>query len=147
MTSSIASRRLIIGWNEYVALPEWGVRRLRAKIDTGARSSALHVDDLETRPGDRVSFAIVLSRRHPRRVRVTAPISRIGRVRSSTGHGGTRYFVRTMVRLGPIERAVEMNLVDREGMIFRMLLGRTALAGVLVDASRGRLLGRPPRGA
>lgn len=145
MAPTTASK-IIIGWNERVALPEWGIKRLRAKVDTGARSSALHVINIVPVGTHRVGFEIVLSTKSPRRRRVVAPISRIGRVRSSSGHGGTRFFVKTLVRLGPVEREVEMNLVDREKMIFRMLLGRSALTGLLVDVTRAKLLDESRRG-
>ncbi len=126
---------MLIGWNEYVDIPNWGIRRLRAKVDTGARNSALHVEDIEELPGGRVRFDVVLHRlKRDRRVHVTTRIVRRGRVRSSTGHYETRIFVRVPLQIGPVEQTVEVSLVDRERMIFRMLLGRTALAGrFLID--------------
>lgn len=136
------SEKFIVGWNEHVALPDWGIRRLRAKIDTGARSSALHVDRLEALPRDRVGFDVVLSRKRPRRTHVIAPISRVSHVRSSTGHRQMRFFTRVRVQIGPIVRVVEVSLVNRDQMIFRMLLGRMALAGILVDPTHARLLDR-----
>jgi hypothetical protein len=138
---------LVIGWNEYVDLPNWGIRNLRAKIDTGARTSALHVDNIEELPRDRVRFDVILDRKKShRRVRVEARRRRHGRVRSSTGHHTSRLFVVTTVRLGPVCREVEFSLINRERMAFRMLLGRSALSGVfLVDARRRRVLGKPLR--
>ena len=138
---------ILIGWNEYVDIPGWGIKRLRAKVDTGARSSALHVENIEELPRARVRFDVVLHRKkRDRRVTVTARIARHGRVRSSTGHYETRIFVEAPVRIGPIERKVEVSLVDRERMIFRMLLGRTALAGpFLIDPDRKHLLKPAPR--
>ena len=133
-------RKLTVGWHEAVALPDWGVAALQAKIDTGARSSAVHVDRIEPLSGHRVGFDIILSKSGRRRVHVVTRVSRTGRVRSSTGHTETRFFVNTRVRLGTIERAVELSLVDRSIMRFRMLLGRTALNGVLVDPSQVQLL-------
>jgi hypothetical protein len=130
----------VIGWNEYVDLPDWGIRRLRAKADTGARTSALHVEEIEIRPRGRVVFRVVLSRRRPRRVRVETRITRRARVRSSTGHYEERLFVTARLRVGPVERDVELSLVDRERMIYRMLLGRTAIHGLLVDPSHANLL-------
>lgn len=140
------SESVLIGWNEYVDIPDWGIRRLRAKVDTGAKSSALHVENIEELPRDRVRFDVVLHRvKRDRRVHVTTRIARRGRVRSSTGHYETRIFVRAPVRIGPVEQDVEVSLVDRERMIFRMLLGRTALAGrFLIDPDRRNLL-RPSR--
>ncbi len=134
--------RVLIGWNEYVDVPEWGIRRLRAKVDTGARSSALHVENIEELPRGRVRFDVVLHRlKRDRRVHVTTRIVRRGRVRSSTGRYELRIFVRARLQIGPIERDVEVSLVDRERMIFRMLLGRTALAGrFLIDPSHRHLL-------
>lgn len=123
-------------------IPAWGIRRLRAKVDTGARSSALHVENIEELPRGRVRFDVVLHRKNrDRRVHVVARITRRGRVRSSTGHYETRIFVSAPVRIGTVEREVEMSLVDRERMIFRMLLGRSALAGsFLIDPARRHLL-------
>ena len=137
---------MLIGWNEYVDLPDWGVRNLRAKIDTGARTSALHVEHLRELSPNRVAFDVILDRRKShRRVHVTARVARRGRVRSSTGHYETRIFVKTRLRLGPVEREIEVNLVDRGSMIYRMLLGREALgAPFLIDASH-RALQRKPR--
>ena len=139
---------LVIGWNEYVALPKWGITGLRAKTDTGARTSALHVENIEPVGLRRVRFDVILSRtKRERRVHVEAPITRTGRVRSSTGHYQMRYFVRTVLRIGPAEREVEMSLVDRERMIYRMLLGRSALSGLLIDPRHAGLQGRPKRPA
>ncbi|MGH0028421.1 MAG: ATP-dependent zinc protease [Myxococcota bacterium] len=129
---------IVIGWTEFVDLPEWGVKRLRAKVDTGARTSALHVENIEELPRGFVSFDVVLHRKkRDRRIRIRAKVSRRGRVRSSTGHLTTRLFVETTLRLGPVEKRVEVSLVDREKMIHRMLLGRAAISGpFLVDVDR-----------
>jgi hypothetical protein len=137
-----ARPQLVIGWNEVVDLPDWQIRRLRAKVDTGARTSALHVENIEELPRGHVRFDVVLHRaRRDRRVAVETRIVRRGRVRSSSGHYTTRIFVATRVRLGPIEREIELSLVDRGPMIYRMLLGRSALAGhVLVDVGHRGLL-------
>lgn len=137
---------LVVGWNEYVDLPEWHIAGLRAKVDTGARSSALHVENIQERARGRVRFDVILDRRRShRRVHVETRIRRRARVRSSSGHYGTRIFVATEVVLGPIRREIELSLVDRERMIFRMLLGRSALEGLLVDPVHRALLGRPRR--
>jgi hypothetical protein len=137
---------LVIGWSEFVDLPDWGIRGLRAKVDTGARTSALHVDRVEERPRGRVRFEVVLDRSRPGRIRVEARVRRRARVRSSSGHWTTRCFVATRLELGPLVREVEIGLVDREQMIHRMLLGRSALAGCWVDPARRSCLGRPARG-
>lgn len=132
-----------IGWCEYVDIPEWDIYGLRAKADTGARSSSLHVENLVELPRNRVGFEVILNRRkRDRRVDVIAPIARQGRVRSSIGVSAERHFVTCTIHIGPIEREIELNLVDRGHMIYRMLLGRSALTGLLVDASRQYAFGK-----
>jgi hypothetical protein len=134
----------VVGWREVVSFPEWGVRGIEAKVDTGANTSAIHVEDVKRLPGDRVRFHLVVNRRKPfKHVPVTADITRTTRVRSSTGHVQERFVVTTVMRLGPIRRHVELSLVGRDKMLCRMLLGRKALHGVLVDVTRRNLLGRP----
>jgi hypothetical protein len=134
--------RVVIGRREVVRLPDWGVR-LRAKVDTGARSSALDVDDVEALPGDRVRFSIVLKRDRSRRVRVEAPVARLGRVRPSSGVTQLRYFVETRIQIGDVLKPVEISLVPRRGMLCRMLLGRSALVGdFLVDPDATYRMGR-----
>ena len=142
---SARPERLVIGLAEYVDIPSWGVLGLRAKIDTGARSSALHVENLREAGGE-VIFDVRLHRSRPeRRVTVRAPIARRTRVRSSTGYTTSRIFVTVSVRIGTIVRTVDMGLVDRAKMIYRMLLGRTALGlDFLVDPSGRYLLTSPP---
>jgi len=128
---------VVIGWSEPIDLPEWGIANLPAKIDTGARTSALDVVNIaEIEPG-RASFEVVLCRRSNRTLRVEAAVVRRGNVRSSTGATTERLFVATTLRLGGIERIVEFNLVDRRRMTYRAILGRTALdPRFRVDASR-----------
>ena len=139
---------VVIGWNELVDLPDWGVKRLRAKVDTGARSSAVHVENLEELSRGRVRFDVVLHRKkRDRHIHVIAPISRRSRVRSSNGRTETRFFVKTRLQLGPVDKEVEISLVDRGRMIHRMLLGRSALAGpFLSDVDRRMLLGKKLEG-
>jgi hypothetical protein len=138
---------VIIGWTELVELPDWGVHRLRAKVDTGARTSALHVENIEELPRDFVRFDVVLHRKkRDRRIHVKTKVLRRGRVRSSTGHQSERLFVATTLRIGTIEKRIEVSLVDREKMIHRMLLGREALRGpFLIDVDRRMVLQRKKR--
>ncbi|HEY3234813.1 MAG TPA: RimK/LysX family protein [Polyangiaceae bacterium] len=128
----------IIGFAEYVDIPEWHIQRLRAKVDTGARTSALHVENIRELSNTTVSFEVRLHRKNlDRRVTVTVPIKRRARVRSSSGVSEPRIVVSAGVRIGGIEREIELSLVDREKMIFRMLIGRSALAhSFLVDVGR-----------
>jgi hypothetical protein len=138
---------IVIGWTEFVDLPDWGISDLRAKVDTGARTSALHVENIEELPRGYVRFDVVLHRKiRDRRIHVHAKVTRRGRVRSSTGHRTHRLFVETTLRLGPVEKRVEVSLVDREKMIHRMLLGRAALTGpFLIDVDRRLALGPKKR--
>jgi hypothetical protein len=131
-------QRVTIGYAEYVDLPDWGIERLRAKIDTGARTSSLHVTNIEELPGDRIAFDVVRDRRrHYKHVRCEANVVRRSRVRSSNGVMQTRYVVETTLRLGEVTKTVEVSLSSRGRMIYRMLLGRRSLADdFLIDAGK-----------
>jgi len=145
MTNTSTNHRPIVGWREYVGFPEWGIRRVEAKVDTGARTSALHVDNVKRLTGDRVAFEVVLSRENlDKRTSVVAKIARVSRVRSSNGHQQTRYVVETTIRIGHARRRIETSLVCRKHMLCRMLLGRTALSGFLIDVDLKHEQG-PPR--
>lgn len=138
---------ITVGWNELIDLPGWGAEGIRAKIDTGARSSSLHVEHLDRIDAELVGFDLPVGRGKRRTlVPVEAEISRVSRVRSSNGHYTTRIFVETRLTLGGFTRRVEINLVDRGDMQFPMLIGRTALAGrYLVDPSHRRLVSPKPK--
>lgn len=138
---------IVVGVAELVDLPEWGILGVRGKIDTGAKTSALHVSDVREMGDGRVGFDVRLHRRRVDRiVRVEAKILRRGRVRSSSGHLTPRIFVATTIRIGTIEHDVELGLVDRDHMIFRMLIGRSAIPpGVLVDPNRRYAITRKKR--
>ncbi len=124
-----------IGWKEYLDLPELGLFRLKAKVDTGARTSTLHVDSLrvlETLPdgSERVELVIGPDRRRPElRVRTQARVIRRMRVVDSGGHPEVRPVVETEMVLGPVRKRILLTLTDRSGMLFRMILGRKALEG------------------
>jgi hypothetical protein len=130
--------KITVGWRESVALPDWHIPKLRAKIDTGAKTSALDVDQIELLPGKKIRFDVVLSNLHRRRRKwLTADIVRSTVVRSSNGSRETRYVVATTLELGGVRRPAEFTLVRREDMLCRMLIGRSALAKhYLVDVSR-----------
>jgi hypothetical protein len=137
----------IVGWREYVGFPDWGITGVLAKVDTGARTSSLHVRNIVTLPNDRVRFDVVLSRKFPdRTITVTADLARHTNVRPSSGQRQQRRVVRTRMELGGVEREIEVSLVCRQGMLCRMLLGRRALEGdFVVDSSRRYVFGRPKR--
>jgi len=134
--------KIVVGWNENVDLPDWGIKRLGAKVDTGAQTSALHVENIEPVGRGRIRFDVVVHReKRDRHFPVTAHVVRRARVRSSNGHYDVRYFVETTVRIGPVEKTIEVSLVDRGKMAHRMLLGRSALRGdFVVDVSRRHVL-------
>jgi hypothetical protein len=134
------------GWREWADLPEWGITWVRAKLDTGAKTSALHVTGLEALSGGRVAFDVQPSRRSDRRVRVVTDVVREARVRSSNGASSTRPVVRTRLRIGDVEHEIELTLVDRGAMLHRLLVGRTGLAGIVVDASRRYVLSHRKEG-
>jgi hypothetical protein len=125
-------RRLVIGCVEPVDIPALGLFGLEARVDTGAHSSALHVESLTRIAGGRVAFEIRPVRSRTAKRRLVLPIVRRGRVRTSTGALSSRVFVAARVQIGPVLRRVEIALVDRRKMEFRMLLGRSALAGYFV---------------
>jgi hypothetical protein len=137
---------LVIGVAECIDIPAWQVERLPAKVDTGARTSALHVENLRELSNGRVRFDVPLAAGRPeQRVTIDAPIERRAKVRSTSGEARTRLFVSVRIRIGTVERRIELGLVDRRKMQFRMLIGRSALArAFLVDVSKTYLIsGRP----
>jgi len=140
---------LLIGWREWLALPQLGLLTLKAKIDTGARSSALHVDDIEEYALDGVAwlrFTVATGLRSAQGVRCAAPVFDRREVSDSGGHVTRRWFIRTPIRLAGIEWDAEINLTDRGNMRFPMLLGRSALRGRFrVDPHLSYTCGRPRR--
>jgi len=138
----------LIGWKERLDFPEWGIRRLRTKVDTGARTSALHVDRyevIESPTGSMVSLTLDLHR-PPGPREVTAPLVRLALVKSSNGACELRPVIAALIRLGPVRTRIELTLTNRSGMRFQLILGRQALAGqVVIDPSRAYLLPRGTR--
>ena len=137
---------LRIGRRERIDFPEWGMRRIRAKIDTGAFSSTLDVAgyDLAEGPGGpEVCLRVVRNRRRPDLACVVrAPVVGWTDVRSSNGEGQRRPVIEALVRLGPVTRRIRLTVTDRSRMRCRMLLGRQALAGAFLVDVRGKdLLG------
>lgn len=137
--------RAVVGWREWVALPELGVERIKAKVDTGARSSALHAWDVTEfeRDGERwVRFAVhPIQRDNETVVRCEARCTDRRRVRSSSGVATLRPVIGTELRLGERRWRIELTLVRRDVMGFRMLLGRQAVRRrFLVDPGRSFLM-------
>lgn len=127
-----------VGWREYIALPDWGIDRVRVKVDTGARTSAIHVAEYEELEDGHARFEVVVSERPKMRtIMVEAPLVREAVVKPSSGKRQRRPVVKTTMRLGGVEKEIEISLVSRKGMLCRMLLGRTALKhDFIVDVSR-----------
>jgi len=139
--------KIIIGWREWLALPDLGIQAIKAKVDTGARTSALHTFGLEPYEEDgtfKVKFGIhPLQRRKDIEVSCVADVVDRRRVTSSAGQSEMRYVIRTFVALGEIRWPIELTLTDRRSMRFRMLLGRAAISGLLlVDPAKSYLTGR-----
>jgi hypothetical protein len=139
--------KIIIGWSEYIDLPDWDIQGIKAKVDTGARTSALHVDQLTEHADGTVSFDVILSRKYPeKRQYVRTLLVKKARVRSSTGNYTTRCFVKTRMKIGQTEKEIELSLVSREKMLFRMLLGRKALErSFIVDVSKRNVIAYPSK--
>ncbi|MDT0231883.1 RimK/LysX family protein [Curtobacterium sp. BRB10] len=138
---------VVAGWREWAGLPDLGVPWIKVKLDTGARTSALHAFDLEELPGERVRFSL-----HPWQdtdadastIECDVHDRRI--VRSSTGHTQERIVVRTRIALAGQVVESEVTLSNRDQMGFRMLIGREALRqGFLVDPARSFMAGRAPK--
>jgi hypothetical protein len=124
-------KRKIIGWREYVDLPDLGIDNLKVKVDSGARTSALHATKiryLEKNDGQTwVSFVVTAELSPRRSIRVRAPLVEQRVVKSSMGHSSLRPVIRTNVKLGKEIWPIEITLVNRDPMGFRMLLGRQAV--------------------
>jgi len=139
--------KIVVGWREWLALPDLGIKAIKAKIDTGARTSSLHTFGLEPFEQDgklKVKFGIhPLQRREDIAVRCIADVSDYRRVTSSDGQSEKRYIIVTNVALKGSIWQVEISLANRESMRFRMLLGRVAISGKLVvDPEKSYLCGR-----
>ncbi len=148
-TPTTPPKHITIGWREYADFPDWHVRGIVVKADTGARTGAIDVAEIEELPGDRVRFAIRVTRKTGKISRhIEADISRRSRVRSAFGHARDRLFVHTTIKLGEVVKTVELGLVSRKKMLCRVLLGRKALEShFLIDSGRRYVLGRKPRQA
>jgi hypothetical protein len=123
--------RKTIGWREWVELPELGIEAIKVKVDSGARTSALHATKiryLEKHDGVTIVSFVVTQSLNPRKsMRVHAPLVEQRMVKSSLGHGSLRPVIRTTVKIGKMAWPIEVTLINRDPMGFRMLLGRQAI--------------------
>ncbi len=129
------SEKHVIGWREWVEFPEWGIR-MRAKADTGAKSSAIDCAEITELSNEQVRFTVRLDRKEKRLITLEAPIAKRTHVKSSIGQGHDRIFIETVMKLAEVEKKILVSLVCRKNMIHRLLLGRTTLSeDFLVDSA------------
>jgi hypothetical protein len=136
-----------LGWREWVDLPDLGIEQLKAKVDTGARTSALHAFDVKLVEDSGKNY--VKFNMHPRQrdvetiIQCQAPLLDQREVRDSGGHAEMRYVIETKIVIGGREHTAEVTLTNRDNMGFRMLIGRTMMKGTyVVDPGRSYLKGK-----
>ena len=140
--------KIVIGWREWVSLPGLQLPAIKAKVDTGARTSSLHAFDIETfteRGELKVRFKI-----HPLNtsdiiVNCVAPVVDHRYVSDSGGHREKRYVIFTDLAIGELSFPIEITLANRETMSHRMLIGRTAMKNFVIQPSHSYLLGKPTK--
>jgi hypothetical protein len=139
--------KVFVGWREWVSLPELNIEIIKAKIDTGARTSSLHaffVEPFVENGREMVRFGVhPLQRRLDIEVICHCPIKDYREVSDSGGHKEMRYVIEVNMKLNEKIWPIEMTLTNRDSMKFRMLLGRTAMCGLAVLPDKSYLFGRP----
>ena len=141
MNVSVVPEKLVIGWREWVHLPELGVRMVKVKVDTGARTSSLHAENIRIlrRDGRDTVVFMVHPEQHSRAgaVEAEAPLIEQRWVKSSNGTQELRPVIMTSIDIGGLTWQIEVTLTRRHLMGFRMLLGRQAVRGhAVVDPAR-----------
>lgn len=137
----------IIGWREWAAFPALGVKRIKAKVDTGAKTSAVHAYRVRTEMRNRALWAVFYL--HPEQKKRTPEIECAAlvvarrRIRSSNGAIELRYIIETTLSLNGRRWPIQLSLANRDEMGFRLLLGRDALRKkFIIDPGASFLLGR-----
>lgn len=146
----VPESKLTLGWREWVGLPDLDLPSIKAKVDTGARTSTLHA--FEVKPfvendKRRVEFKIHPKQRNLDIVETcVADVVDERVVSDSGGHKEQRLIIVTPLVIGPYSWPIEVTLTARDNMLFRMLLGRTAIDGIaMVDPAKSYLVGKKPR--
>lgn len=144
------AEQMVIGWREWVGFPDLGIPQIKAKVDTGARTSCLHAFLVE--PFERNGVAWVRFDIHPNQrsskdvLSCAAPVLDRRLVRDSGGHEELRYVIETAISIGELTHTAEVTLTDRDSMKFRVLLGRTAMEGrYIVNPGKSYLRGKKKR--
>jgi hypothetical protein len=138
---------LTLGWREWVALPDLGLPAIKVKVDSGARTSALHAfytEKYQLDSVDMVKFLIhPIQKNYDFHVECHAPIIDFREVSDSGGHKEMRYVIETSIFIGTVSWPIELNLTNRDTMRFRMLLGRRAIeARAVIDPGVSYLNGK-----
>lgn len=147
MHEDVNTSATIIGWREWVGLPDLGLFAIKAKVDTGAKTSSLHAFDIRVEKKDGKK-AYVYFKVHPVQsdlsivVTCKAPLYDQRIVSDSGGHKEERYVIRTWLSLGSHKKRIELTLSNRETMKYRMLIGRSALKSFYIDPSQSYLTGK-----
>jgi ribosomal protein S6--L-glutamate ligase len=146
----MSEQKILIGWQEWCALPTLNVAYIKAKVDTGAKTSSLHAFNIEEFRRDRkkyISFDI-----HPIQdndniiITAKAMVTDERYVMSSSGHKEKRYVIETMLYLGNKKYNIELTLTNRDSLRFRMLLGRDALRShCIIDPSKRSCIAKYPK--
>lgn len=139
----------VIGWMEYIDLPDLPLNDIKAKIDTGARTSALHATDIRRiqRDGHHwVSFLTEVPGGEGM-IRIEAPIKERRNIKNTSGIPENRIVIRTTIRLGDETWPLDLSLTDRTNMTFQMIVGRAALKNhaIAVHTKRAHLLRGKPK--
>jgi hypothetical protein len=143
--------KIVVGWREFLSLPDLGIDTIKAKVDTGAKTSCLHAFQLE--PFDKNGEAWIRFWIHPKQKDVEEVITCEAKiidervVRDSGGHEEKRFVIQSTIELDKQRWSVELTLTNRENMAFRMLLGRTAMTNrIIVDPTQSFLVSMPENG-
>lgn len=141
-------KKTIIGSREYCSLPNLGIDLIKAKIDSGAKTTALHADNLivfRKNDSDWVRFSIQPFKKNGKIItNCEAQLIDNRVIKSSNGHKENRYVIKTILVIGNQKWEIEVTLTNRNFMGFRMLLGREAMSGkILIDPEKTYMLGKP----